>query len=46
MKRLSVLSANLESTVNDVLGHAYFRKSQSLNILAVTMYGENKAYLC
>ena len=27
MNRLSVLSANFESTVNDVLGHAYFSKS-------------------
>ena len=45
MNRLSVLSANFESTVNDVLGHAYFRKIAIFEFLAVTMYGENNAYM-
>ena len=31
MNRLTVLSANFESTVNDVLGHANSGKSQSSN---------------
>ena len=43
MNRLSVLSANFESTLNDVLGHANFRK---IAILAVIRYGENNAYPC
>ena len=46
MNRLSVLSANFESTVKDVLGHAYFRKIAIFEFLAVTMYGENNACPC
>ena len=38
MNRLSVLSANFESTVNDVLGHANFRSGTLIR------YGENNAY--
>ena len=46
MNRLSVLSANFESTLKDVLGHAYFRKIAIFELLAVTMYGEINAYAC
>ena len=41
----SVLSANFESTVNDVLDHSNFRKIKIFNFLAVIRYGENNAYL-
>ena len=43
MNRLSVLSANSESTVNDVLGHA--RKITIFKFKTVIRYGDNNAYL-
>ena len=45
MNRLSVLSANLESTVNDVLDHANFRKIADLKFITIIRYGENNAYI-
>ena len=44
MNRLSVLSANFESTVNDVIGHANFRKIAIFKFIIVISYGENNAY--
>ena len=35
MDRLSVLSANFESTVNDILGHANFRKMAIFKFITV-----------
>ena len=46
MHRLSLLSAYFESTVNNVLGHANFRKIAIFKIFAVIRNGENNAYPC
>ena len=46
MNRLSVLSANFESAVNDVLGHANFRKIVIFKFITVNRYGESNAYPC
>ena len=49
MNRL-ILSANFESTVNDVLGHANFREIaifKSLYVfITVNLYGDNNAHPC
>ena len=46
MNRLPVLLADFESTVNDLLGHANFRKIAISEFLAVFRYGENNVYPC
>ena len=42
----SLLSANFESTENDVLVHANFRKIAIFKFITVITYGENTAYPC
>ena len=46
MNRLFMLSVRFESTVNDILGHAYFRIMAIFNIRSVIRFGNSLAFPC